>query len=331
LVTLGIGMLAARLASSAVFISFIVLSLVLDHWYPIGSVHGIWLMPMLLLFGGATAFEMASALSQAAEGCGADGSIASESTPGQSSIDRYQATILALLPMLTAALPWFYRWIMNRPYPANCPLSVPGLLVAGMLAAFGVASLLLLWRYGDQGAVAVKRWLIHLSVVGYIGIPISFWVLLRQIEPSWFGLLAGIGVVGVTKLADVGAYFFGKAFGKRKLCLSISPGKSVEGAMGGAITALVAALCWFGWWLPGLVAAQASTWQVAGAALMGLLLFATGLMGDLLESTVKRYSGIKDSSRWLPGLGGIWDITDALIPACVVGYYCLASGLVWRP
>jgi phosphatidate cytidylyltransferase len=101
--------------------------------------------------------------------------------------------------------------------------------------------------------------------------------------------------------------------------------------MGGAITAVVAAVAWFGWWLPGLVAAQATWWQIAGAALIGLLLFATGLMGDLLESTIKRYSGIKDSSRWLPGLGGIWDITDALIPACVVGYYSLAFGLVWRP
>jgi phosphatidate cytidylyltransferase len=324
-------MLAARLASSAVFITLIVLSLMLDHWYPIGSVYGIWLMPMLLLFGGATAFEMASALSQAAEGTGSDGLIVSEPTMGQDLADRCLATVLALLPMLSAALPWFYRWIMNRPYPADCPMSASGLPIVGMLAAIGVASLLLLRRYGDQGAFAVKRWLIQLSVIGYIGIPISFWVLLRQMEPSWFGLLAGIGVVGITKLADVGAYFFGKAFGKRKLCPSISPGKSVEGAIGGAITALLAALCWFGWWLPGLVAAQASPWQVAGASLMGLLLFATGLMGDLLESTVKRYSGIKDSSRWLPGLGGIWDITDALIPACVVGYYSLVSGLVWRP
>jgi phosphatidate cytidylyltransferase len=324
-------MLAARLASSAVFISFIVLSLALDHWYPIGSVHGIWLMPMLLLFGGATAFEMASALSKAAEGGGADSSFTGEATLGRTLVDRHQATVLAMLPMLSAALPWFYRGVMNRPYPTDCPMSASGLPIAGMLASYGVASLLLLRDYGDQGAIAVKRWLIHLSVVGYIGIPISFWVLLRQMEPSWFGLLAGIGVVGVTKLADVGAYFSGKAFGKHKLCPSISPGKSVEGAMGGAITAVVAAVAWFGWWLPGLVAAQATWWQIAGAALIGLLLFATGLMGDLLESTIKRYSGIKDSSRWLPGLGGIWDITDALIPACVVGYYSLAFGLVWRP
>jgi phosphatidate cytidylyltransferase len=324
-------MLAARLASSTVFIAFIALSLMLDHWYPIGSVHGIWLMPMLMLFGGATAFEMASALSQASEETAADGSLASEATQGQALVDRYQATALALLPMLSAALPWFYLWLMKRPYPEDCPMTTSGLPVVGMLAAYGVASMLLLRRYGDQGGVAVKRWLIQLSVVGYVGIPISFWVLLRQMEPSWFGLLAGIGVVGVTKLADVGAYFFGKTFGKHKLCPSISPGKSVEGAIGGAVTAVVAALCWFGWWLPGLVTSQATTWQMAGAALMGLLLFSTGLMGDLLESTVKRYSGIKDSSRWLPGLGGIWDITDALIPACVVGYYILACGLVWRP
>jgi phosphatidate cytidylyltransferase len=324
-------MLAARLASSVVFIAIIVLSLALDHWYPIGSVHGIWLIPMLMMFGGATAFEMASALSQAAKEEGSNFSASEQVTGGQALVDRYQAAALAMLPMLATALPWFYRWIMNRPYPTECPMSASGLPVAGMLAAFGAASLLLLRRYGDEGAVAVKRWLIQLSVVGYIGIPISFWVLLRQIEPSWFGLLAGIGVVAVTKLADVGAYFFGKAFGRNKLCPSISPGKSVEGAVGGAITALLASLCWFGWWLPGLVAGQASMWQVAGAALMGILLFATGLMGDLLESTVKRYSGIKDSSRWLPGLGGIWDITDALIPACVVGYYSLAAGLVWRP
>jgi phosphatidate cytidylyltransferase len=329
-VTLGIGMLAARLATSAVFIAFIVLSLMLDHWYPIGSVHGIWLMPMLLMFGGATAFEMASALSLASERAASD-SFAAHVTGRRALVDRYQATVLALLPMLSTTLPWFYRWIMNRPYPANCPISDSGLPVAGMVAAFGAASLLLLRRYGDQGTDAVKSWLIQLSVICYIGLPVSFWVLLRQMDPNWFGLLAGIGVVAVTKLADTGAYFLGKALGKHKLCPSISPGKSVEGAIGGAITALLASLCWFGWWLPKLGADQASPWQVSGAALMGILLFATGLMGDLLESTIKRYSGIKDSSRWLPGLGGIWDITDALIPACVVGYYSLALGLVWRP
>lgn len=125
----------------------------------------------------------------------------------------------------------------------------------------------------------------------------------------------------VVWVADIGAYFAGRTFGRRKLAPSISPGKTWEGVAGGMVGVVVLALGWLafvdtssqadgqslfahvrdraGW--PGLA--------LACAALSGL-----SVMGDLFESLVKRAAGAKDSSRLLPGHGGVLDRIDALLP-----------------
>lgn len=123
-------------------------------------------------------------------------------------------------------------------------------------------------------------------------------------------------VMAIVWIADIGAYFSGKAFGKRKLAPSISPGKSWEGAIGG--------------WLAVLVLAAASTrvpalqdtfavqlqahhgWLVTFLILS--LMVAASVAGDLFESQLKRRAGVKDSSALLPGHGGVLDRIDALIP-----------------
>ena len=119
--------------------------------------------------------------------------------------------------------------------------------------------------------------------------------------------------------ADICAYFAGRAFGKRKLAPAISPGKSWEGVWGGMAGVLVLALAWA--WADG-------HWQAAVPSLysrlvgMGLLwwlpalLFLTSMsvVGDLAESLVKRSAGMKDSSKLLPGHGGVLDRVDALLP-----------------
>lgn len=123
-------------------------------------------------------------------------------------------------------------------------------------------------------------------------------------------------------VADTGAYFAGRAFGRRKLAPHVSPGKSVAGAVGGvgasvAISVLVAAVAG----LP-IVTAMGLTLATAVAALFSVL-------GDLFESMVKRGVGVKDSGHWLPGHGGILDRIDALtsgLPTFVVIYICFLSG-----
>ncbi len=132
-----------------------------------------------------------------------------------------------------------------------------------------------------------------------------------------------LSVMTLVWMADIAAYFAGRAFGLRftrnKLAPSISPGKSWEGVWGGVAGVLVLAVCWVvadarlqapvaslytrlatqGWWL-----------LVLGALFMA----AMSVVGDLIESLIKRSAGVKDSSNLLPGHGGVLDRVDALLP-----------------
>jgi phosphatidate cytidylyltransferase len=124
-------------------------------------------------------------------------------------------------------------------------------------------------------------------------------------------------VFAIVWIADTGAYFAGRAFGKHKLAPSISPGKSWEGAIGGWFAVMLAAA--------GTILAPAlqDTFPVklqAAWGWLGLLgatsaLVAASIVGDLFESQLKRRAGMKDSSNLLPGHGGVLDRIDALIPA----------------
>lgn len=125
-----------------------------------------------------------------------------------------------------------------------------------------------------------------------------------------------LSVMAVVWVADIGAYFSGKAFGKHKLAASISPGKSWEGAIGGwlAVLLLSAAASF----IPALQDTFPSQllarkgWGIF--VLVMSLLSAASVVGDLFESSLKRRAGMKDSSALLPGHGGVLDRIDALIP-----------------
>jgi phosphatidate cytidylyltransferase len=127
-----------------------------------------------------------------------------------------------------------------------------------------------------------------------------------------------VSAMAIVWVADIGAYFAGRAFGRHKLAPHISPGKTWEGVAGGvaAVLALSMAIV--------LLAPQASEsvfssrlvtrlgWPVAAAILMALACLSVA--GDLFESLLKRHAGVKDSGASLPGHGGVLDRIDALIP-----------------
>jgi len=117
--------------------------------------------------------------------------------------------------------------------------------------------------------------------------------------------------------SDIAAYFVGRAWGKRKLCPAVSPGKSIEGAIGGLIIAVPVAACY---WIYGGVLTPIP------AILLAIVVVISGILGDLSESSLKRLIGAKDSGRWLPGHGGILDRTDAMLMAVPVSW--LAWGLI---
>jgi phosphatidate cytidylyltransferase len=127
-----------------------------------------------------------------------------------------------------------------------------------------------------------------------------------------------LSVMAIVWVADIGAYFSGKAFGKRKLAPSISPGKSWEGAIGGGIAVLVLAglSVHFGGdaFADTFAARVASSFGWPALLAILVLMVAASVVGDLFESQLKRRAGMKDSSNLLPGHGGVLDRIDALIP-----------------
>jgi phosphatidate cytidylyltransferase len=151
---------------------------------------------------------------------------------------------------------------------------------------------------------------------GVYGISIlgAFFAILLLFQHSPLYLFS---VMALVWIADIGAYFSGKAFGKRKLAPSISPGKSWEGAIGGWCAVLLLATASV------FIPALADTFAVhvqhrfgwAGMIAVLTLLVVASVVGDLFESQLKRRAGFKDSSNLLPGHGGVLDRIDALIPA----------------
>ncbi|AXF08260.1 phosphatidate cytidylyltransferase [Paraburkholderia sp. GV068] len=117
-------------------------------------------------------------------------------------------------------------------------------------------------------------------------------------------------------LADIGAYFSGKAFGKHKLAPAISPGKTWEGAIGGWLAVMIVAVAAVlsHAFEPTLYSELWAHWGAPRALLALTLLVAFSVVGDLFESMMKRQAGVKDSSGLLPGHGGVLDRIDALLP-----------------
>ncbi len=162
-------------------------------------------------------------------------------------------------------------------------------------------------------------------VLGLILLPATWFSLVFLRELGLVFLLTSIALVWV---ADIGAYFIGKAFGKRKLAIQISPGKSVEGAIGCLVLSYgYALLCVM--YLPfesTLFGAWAIRFGWVVMFLMVTVLVAFSIFGDLFESQLKRLAGVKDSSHLLPGHGGVLDRVDALIPTMPIA--ALLAGFV---
>ena len=130
--------------------------------------------------------------------------------------------------------------------------------------------------------------------------------------------------LAVTKTTDIGAYFVGKSLGKKKLAATISPKKTIEGAIGGTCLAVfVSTLFYF--FSPSplfsiISPLKITFWQ---SIVMGVLISVLGQFGDLVESLLKRDAGVKDSSRFIPGLGGVLDSMDSLVFTLPFLYFVL--------
>ena len=153
-----------------------------------------------------------------------------------------------------------------------------------------------------------------------LGLALLWTAWLAMANARTIGINFILSVLSLVWAADIAAYFGGRAFGKRKLALAISPGKSWEGVWSGMGGALVLAAVWlvidhsFQLGVPSLYTRLADRFTVFGLALVVVFLSSMSVVGDLFESLVKRSAGAKDSSGLLPGHGGVLDRVDALLP-----------------
>jgi phosphatidate cytidylyltransferase len=145
---------------------------------------------------------------------------------------------------------------------------------------------------------------------------VAMWLSLVYLQSRSPWLL--LGVMTIVWLADTGAYFAGRKFGRRKLAPTISPGKSWEGVIGGLACVGIYAL---------IVIALAPAIREHAAIAFGcaLLLAAISVVGDLYESWLKRQAGVKDSGTLLPGHGGVLDRIDALMPVLPLATLLVAA------
>ncbi|MFZ5642404.1 MAG: phosphatidate cytidylyltransferase [Bacillota bacterium] len=160
-------------------------------------------------------------------------------------------------------------------------------------------------RYPHAGPADVAA---GLTGTLYIGL-FAFFYLVRTLDG---GLAWILTMLAATWAGDTVAYFIGKKMGKRKLAPSLSPGKTVEGALGGVIGSISGALLVYMFYplmsYPQLVA-------------VGVLVGITGILGDLFESTLKRQAGMKDTGAIIPGHGGVLDRFDSMIFTAPAVYY----------
>ena len=178
-----------------------------------------------------------------------------------------------------------------------------------LLAFFCAASWENARLFGNRHPVAVA------AVSGLVFVGVSFW--LTEQMCFWLALASVlIWVLFLIPSMFRDLYFAGRAFGKHKLAPSISPGKTWEGAIGGVIAVLlvVTAVFYFTSWHMTLASKIHAKYGWIAVICALVVLVALSILGDLLESKLKRRAGVKDSSQLLPGHGGVLDRFDSLIP-----------------
>jgi phosphatidate cytidylyltransferase len=297
-------MLRWRLVLGILIVAILVGMAGLDHFcevrYPAIPV-GAWLLPVAVFFAVAATREVLHLL--AAAGI----------RPVAWAV--HGGNLLLVVSGWLPPLDW--TGAQAAPLAARTVWPLLAMAVGTMLVLAGEIS-----RYRQPGGVTVRVAAAVFTLV-YVGLMLSLAVQLRMAQ----GVAALASLLIVVKMADTGAYLVGRLIGRHQMAPILSPRKTVEGAIGGVLSACLASWATFRWLVPVMSPATAppAFWRWL---LFGLLLSGAGMLGDLAESLLKRDVGLKDSSRWLPGLGGVLDLLDSILLAAPVAWFCWVVGLV---
>ncbi|WP_075186723.1 phosphatidate cytidylyltransferase [Teredinibacter haidensis] len=208
-----------------------------------------------------------------------------------------RAVFTAFIALSGALIGWFLQWTEHHQNLQTLLIAASIWWAVALLWVQGYPSSAIIW--GSTPVRLVMGW--------FVLVPAWLALVYLRSEPagSWLVLMAVFTVAA----ADIGAYFTGRAFGRTKLAKNVSPGKTWEGVVGGlcfalALGAVANVVIIHGNWLA-LVAVILPTALVS-------------VLGDLLESMVKRHQGVKDSGALLPGHGGFMDRIDGLVAAAPI-------------
>lgn len=253
---------------------------------------------------------------------------------------RTPVPFCAVALVLIAAGAWEWGRLNGCSQPLSLLMGLGCVLLCGLAwyGGFLDKPLLAFWAFAGAGWVLAGSWLLSQGVKGWPRIPkilrlagglLALWLAwLAVAQARVFGINFLLSVLMLVWVADIFAYIAGRSIGgrftKNKLAPSISPGKSWEGVWGGMAGVVLLSV---GWVLferghgsvDGLLSGSLYTrlWLQHGAVVTlvaVLFLAAMSVVGDLVESLIKRSAGVKDSSGLLPGHGGVLDRVDALLP-----------------
>lgn len=245
------------------------------------------LLALLIVKGGRTCFAMFVGLTAAI------------------GLLEYYALVLSQDTMATKAVGLALGLALIASFYTDGLGSTPAVLVLAFLGS----AMICLARFGPQASVVE---MLYKQVTGLIYVPflLGHLILIRDWDQgvTWIFLLMAVIFAG-----DTAAYYVGRAFGRHKLSPSISPGKTVEGAVGGLAANLLIGALFKKYFFPEF------GWGYWIALIM--VIGALGQVGDLIESMLKRSVGQKDSGRIVPGHGGLLDRIDALLFAAPALYY----------
>jgi phosphatidate cytidylyltransferase len=230
-------------------------------------------------------------------------------------LNQSGSVFFGLLNLGLCALLWWFDW----------PFQNLGYLWWCVGAGWFFAAVLLL-RTGTKGWRMLPK-AVRL-LLGLLALAATW---LALVSAKFVGTNFLLSVLLLVWVADIAAYFAGRAFGKHKLAVSISPGKTWEGVTGAVTGVLLLAVLWLFFddhvGLQSLSIYSLLQHQYGWGMLLPLLLMVgMSVSGDLIESLIKRYAGVKDSSGLLPGHGGVLDRIDALMPTLPLALMLTSGG-----
>ena len=190
-----------------------------------------------------------------------------------------------------------------------------------LAAIFAFTIIFLTWQFERfKYKISITDWLISFSTSICLGGGLAYAILLRNLDE---GIYLTFWLIAVVMVSDMSSFFVGRRFGKHKLAPKVSPMKTIEGAIGGIVGALVASSIMK--YIYASLSDFGSDISIFVFGFAGVLVGCIGIIGDLSESKLKRMANVKDSGSMIPGHGGVLDRLDSILFNLPVTYY----GFLW--